>query len=56
MKPIEVSRPLIRMIEEGFTGKTCDKCGSSVRLKFIFFGKEIGCIQPECDNYIKKKH
>ena len=28
----------------------CQKCGSSVERKYIFFGKKY-CIQPECENH-----
>lgn len=33
----------------------CPNCGSSTVKRFIFFGRKIGCIQPECPNYYKKE-
>ena len=42
--------PLGRMLnEDGIVG-TCEKCGSSLKSKWVFF-KAGGCIQPECENY-----
>jgi len=32
--------------------RVCEKCGSSLKTKWIFF-KSDKCIQPECDNYYK---
>lgn len=40
-----------RIIKEGSIGM-CDKCGSSLHRKYLFFID--GCIQPECDNYYAK--
>ena len=44
--------PLTRIIREGTIGD-CKKCGSTTIKKFIWFGKVIGCIQPDCENYYK---
>jgi hypothetical protein len=52
---IEIKEPLIRIIEEGFEHTCCKKCGSTQRRRFYFFGKIIGCIQPECENYYDKR-
>ena len=38
--------PLTRLIKEGTLG-TCPICNSTEVKRFIFFGKSIGCIQPE---------
>jgi len=43
--------PPSRLIQEG-NSERCDKCGSSIKRKFIFF-KRLGCIQPNCVNYYK---
>jgi len=45
--------PLSRLIREGTIGD-CPKCGSTTDKTFFGFGKSIGCIQPECENYYKK--
>jgi hypothetical protein len=45
--------PLGRIIREGTIG-TCPLCHSTEIRKYRFFGKKIGCIQPECKNYYKK--
>lgn len=45
--------PLSKIIKEGTYG-TCPKCHSTEIKRFIFFGKSIGCIQPECINYYKR--
>ena len=42
------------LIQEGTIGD-CPKCGSTTIKRFIWFGQSIGCIQPECENYYKKK-
>lgn len=46
--------PLTRLVKEGSLG-TCPKCHSSEQKKYDFgilsFGKKIGCINPECENY-----
>lgn len=49
-KPI---RPMIRIIAEGTSG-TCPICKSTEIKRFIFFGRSIGCIQPECERYYLK--
>ena len=41
-----------RIIIEGTMG-TCPKCHSTEVLKYWFFGKKIGCIQPKCERYHK---
>jgi hypothetical protein len=46
-------RPLTRLITEGTSG-TCPICKSTEIKRFIFFGRSIGCIQPECENYYKR--
>ncbi len=38
----------------GYSGDRCPKCHSMIKLSRWFFGKKIGCIQPECSNYWKK--
>lgn len=36
----------------GAAGGDCPLCGSTtLGKKWIFFGEELGCIQPECNNY-----
>ena len=54
-KPV---RPMIRIIREGTIG-SCPKCHSTKekRFGFLFFswGKILGCINPECENYYLKK-
>ena len=45
--------PLSRIIKEGTSG-TCSKCHSTEIKRFILFGRSIGCIQPECENYHQK--
>jgi len=45
--------PLSRIIREGTIG-SCPKCHSTEIRKYWLFGKKIGCIQPECENYYKK--
>jgi len=47
-------RPMSRIIAEGMDG-SCPKCHSSEKRKYWLGGKKIGCIQPECENYYKKK-
>lgn len=42
--------PLNRMLTEDGVLGTCDKCGSSLKTKWLFF-KAGGCIHPECENY-----
>lgn len=46
--------PLSRVIREGTIG-TCKICGSTENKKYVFFGKSIGCINEECENYFKHK-
>lgn len=47
-------RPMSRIIREGSIG-TCPECGSTEKITWFGLGKKIGCIQPECKNYYKKK-
>jgi len=56
VKPPEILTkfPLIRLIREWDYGSYCPQCGSSLKLKFLFF-KTKKCIQPECENYYKTK-
>jgi len=42
-----------RLIREGTIGD-CPNCGSTTVLRFIWFGRGIGCISPECKYYYKK--
>ena len=49
----KVIKPPSMIIREGTVG-TCPKCGSTEKRRFGFFGKKLGCIQPECKNYYKK--
>jgi hypothetical protein len=51
--PVKPKPPLIRMIQMGEIN-FCDKCHSSIKTKWLGF-KKLGCIQPECDNYYKRK-
>lgn len=30
---------------------SCKICGSTTNRKYIFFGKILGCINPECPNF-----
>lgn len=46
--------PLTRLIREGTIGD-CPICKSTTIKKFMGFGKPIGCIQEECENYYKRK-
>lgn len=46
--------PLPRLIREGTVGD-CYKCNSTTIKRFIWFGRSIGCIQPNCENYYKTK-
>ena len=48
-----------RLIKEGTIGD-CPKCGSTTLHKHEWgilgrWGKKIGCIQPECENYFDSK-
>jgi hypothetical protein len=49
--------PLCRVIREGTIG-TCPKCHSTEQKKHNFldfsWGKILGCINPDCENYYKK--
>lgn len=51
--------PLSRIIQEGTFGD-CPKCHSTTKKKYdlllFSFGENIGCIQPECDNYYLNKY
>ena len=44
--------PPSRILSEGNIIGHCEKCGSSLKSKWLFF-KASGCIQPECENYWK---
>jgi hypothetical protein len=44
--------PPCRLIREGTMGD-CPNCGSTTVKRWIWFGKIIGCINPECINYEK---
>lgn len=46
--------PVCRLIRQGTIG-TCPKCHSTEVRKYRLFGKKIGCIQPECENYYKNQ-
>jgi len=50
----EPKRPLSRVIREGTIG-TCPICHSTEDKEYDFFffsfGKKIGCINSECNNY-----
>jgi len=46
----KTSPPLSRIIREGTIGD-CLYCHSTTIKKYRWFGKELGCIQPECSNY-----
>ena len=48
--PKPPKRPMTRIIREGSTS-FCPYCHSSIQKSF--FGKKLGCIQPECKNYYK---
>lgn len=45
--------PTNRIIQEGNTLGFCEKCGSSLKSKWLFF-KAGGCINPDCEDYWKK--
>ena len=52
-KPPEPPKPPPnRLLQEGNTLGYCDKCGSSLKSKWLFF-KKGGCINPECEDYWK---
>ena len=58
IKPKMPKPPLSSIIKEG-SCLFCDKCGSTVLRSYFFFGlygRDTGCIQPECENYYKKKN
>jgi len=46
--------PCCALRYDGWVIGFCDKCRSSVRKKYIWFGSIAGCIQPECENYFYK--
>lgn len=48
----EPKGPLTRILSEDSFGGNCEKCGSSLHAKWIFWND--GCLQPECENYYKK--
>jgi len=45
-------QPLVRIIREGEI-HVCDLCHSSIKTNW--YGKKLGCYQPECENYFGKK-
>jgi ssDNA-binding Zn-finger/Zn-ribbon topoisomerase 1 len=45
--------PPSRLIREGTVGD-CLMCGSTTVKRFIWFGRKIGCINPDCPNYYKR--
>jgi len=47
------SPPPYRLIKEGTMGD-CPHCGSTSIKRWVWFGKIIGCINPECTNYYYK--
>jgi ssDNA-binding Zn-finger/Zn-ribbon topoisomerase 1 len=51
--PDKPKPPLTRIITEGTYG-TCPICKSTEIKRFVFFGRSIGCIQPECERYYLK--
>jgi len=53
--PPEPKPPLNRLLSEGNTLGHCEKCGSSLKSKWLFF-KAGGCIHPECEDYWKIFH
>jgi len=48
------SKPIGRIRTEGTIG-SCPICHSTEIRRYWLFGKKIGCIQPECENYYKKE-
>ena len=52
-KPPPPKPPLARIIRVGTIGD-CPSCHSTTNKKFRWFGRSIGCINPECQNYFKK--
>ena len=55
IKPLKPKPSSSRIIKETLFGRVgyCKKCGSSLKTKWLF--KFIGCIQPECENYYKRR-
>ena len=52
LKSVEKPKcPPGRIITEGFSTGFCSQCGSTIKRNWYF--KNIGCIQPECENYYK---
>lgn len=49
----KIIKPPVRLIREGSIGD-CPKCGSTTVKRFIWFGRRIGCINPECPFYHKR--
>ena len=52
-------KPPLARIREEFIFEFCSKCGSTLKRNFNFFpfirfGKILGCLQPECENYYGK--
>ena len=45
--------PLSRVVREGTVGD-CPSCHSTTVKRFIWFGKQIGCINKECENYYEQ--
>ena len=51
-KPLPPLPSLGRILREGGV-HICDKCHSSIKTNW--YGKKLGCIQPKCSNYYKKR-
>ena len=51
--PAPPKRPMRRIIVEGSISR-CKKCGSSIKFGGFLWLKNLGCIQPECENYYEK--
>lgn len=52
-KPEKPKPPLCRIIREpDFCNDKCEFCGSSMKLKFIFF-QVGGCINQKCKNFYR---
>lgn len=48
-----IVKPLNRIIAEG-TVDSCPVCGSTERYSGNFFGKKLGCINPDCNNFYNR--
>lgn len=44
--------PPLSGLRTEYSIKFCPKCSSSIKINWWF--KELGCIQPQCDNYYKR--